>query len=171
MFLSTSLSTLTCFQEALKLLLPEFPLFLLPRTTFSPPAFPHTHKTPQDAPPWQGGLRPPSLPLPRVAPAAQAGAVHLPPATRCTEHPFIYFSQFPSLGRSREATRSSALYKGTTAPATICSSTFPPSPSPPDAVQCLQDHGAPGHPHEPDVRSKPCLPLTFLRAHASKQPC
>lgn len=76
---------------------------------------------------------------------AQAARVHLPPARHGTKSPFIYFSQFPSLGLSGEMTRTSALYKGFVALATI-SSTFPPSPSPPDAVQHLQDPSALGDP-------------------------
>lgn len=69
MFLSTSLSTLTCFQEALKLLLPEFPLFLLPRTTFSPPAFPHTHtRPPKMRRPGRGVSDPPAFPCPEWLP-------------------------------------------------------------------------------------------------------
>lgn len=57
------------------------------------------------------------------------------------------------------------------APAMICSSTFPPSPSPPDTVRRLQDPSALRDPHKPDILSEPYLLLTFLRAHARKQPC
>lgn len=97
--------------------------------------------------------------------------MHLPLAPHCTVSPFIYFSQFPSLSRSGEATRSSALYKGTMALTMICSSTFPPSPSTSDAVWRLQDPGALGNTRKPDICSEPCLPLTLLRARARKQPC
>lgn len=124
-------------------------------------------ETPHDMQPWQG------VPHPLAQSSSHSPGRCCAPSPHHdhTESPFIYFSQSPSLIRSRKVARSSAPYKGTMPLAMICSSTLLPFPSPPDAMQCLQDPSALGDPQECNVRSEPCLPLTFLRACARKQPC
>lgn len=90
-------SSLSCSQEALKLLLPESPLSLL-WTAYSPSAFPPTPTRPPTMSSLGRGIH---------TPTARADRVHLPPARHGIESPFIYLSQFPPLGLSGETTRSS----------------------------------------------------------------